>query len=416
MALDVGSVWILIAAAMVLLMTPALALFYGGMTRATGVVNMMLMSFLAAAITAVVWVLWGYSVSAGEPAIAGIIGNPISDFALEATKPGQLLSVGFAGTFAMISVAIISGAIADRARFAPWLIFVPVWVTCVYAPVAFWVWGGGILSAEGALGRIFGEAIDFAGGTVVHTNAGIAALVLALRLGQRYNFHDRPQPHNTPLVMLGAALLWFGWFGFNAGAASTVEEAGLIWINTLVAPGAAVLGWILIEKLRGSRPSSLGVASGVVSGLVAITPSCANIAPWAAVLLGVLAGAGSAWAVNLKWKLGYDDSLDVVGVHLVSGVIGTLFLGFFALPNSESAGGLLYGGGWGQLVSQAVALLVVIGFSAAATWIIASIIDRVTPWRVSSEVEVAGIDEVEHNESGYRLVAASEDAGWSRED
>ncbi|WP_313814369.1 ammonium transporter [Glutamicibacter sp.] len=403
MALDVGSLWILIAAAMVLLMTPALALFYGGMTRSTGVVNMMLMSFLAAAITGVVWVLWGYSVSAGEPAIAGIIGNPISDFAMGKTQPEQLLAAGFAGTFAMISVAIISGAIADRARFAPWLAFVPVWVTVVYAPVAFWVWGGGILSAEGVLGKIFGEAIDFAGGTVVHTNAGIAALVLALRLGQRYNFHDRPQPHNTPLVMLGAALLWFGWFGFNAGAATTVEEAGLIWINTFVAPGAAVLGWIVVEHLRGSRPSSLGVASGVVAGLVAITPSCANIAPWAAILLGVLAGVGSAWAVNLKWKFGYDDSLDVVGVHLVSGIIGTVFLGFFALPGEAGTGGLFYGGGWNQLVSQLVALLVVIVYSAAMTWVIASVIDRISPWRVPTDVEVAGIDASEHNESGYLL-------------
>nr|WP_237562485.1 ammonium transporter [Glutamicibacter soli] len=394
----------MIAAALVLLMTPALGLFYGGMTRATGVVNMMLMSFSAAAITAIVWVLWGYSVSAGEPAIAGIIGNPISDFALHATPESGLLAAGFAGTFAMISVAIISGAIADRSRFAPWLMFVPMWVTLVYAPVAFWVWGGGMLSADGFLGKIFGEAIDFAGGAVVHTNAGVAALVLALKLGQRHNFHDRPQPHNTPLVMLGAGLLWFGWFGFNAGAATTIEQAGLIWVNTLAAPGAAVLGWIMVEKLRGARPSSLGVASGLVSGLVAITPSCADIAPWAAMLLGVLAGAGSAWAVNLKWKLGYDDSLDVVGVHLVSGIIGTLFLGFFAMPTAESAGGLFYGGGTGQLVSQFMALLVVIVFSAAMTWVIAMLIEKISPWRVPAEIEIAGIDATEHNESGYQLM------------
>ncbi|WP_353580009.1 ammonium transporter [Arthrobacter sp. YC-RL1] len=394
----------MIAAALVLLMTPALGLFYGGMTRATGVVNMMLMSFSAAAITAIVWVLWGYSVSAGEPAIAGIIGNPISDFALHATPESGLLAAGFAGTFAMISVAIISGAIADRSRFAPWLMFVPLWVTLVYAPVAFWVWGGGMLSADGFLGKIFGEAIDFAGGAVVHTNAGVAALVLALKLGQRHNFHDRPQPHNTPLVMLGAGLLWFGWFGFNAGAATTIEQAGLIWVNTLAAPGAAVLGWIMVEKLRGARPSSLGVASGLVSGLVAITPSCADIAPWAAMLLGVLSGAGSAWAVNLKWKLGYDDSLDVVGVHLVSGIIGTLFLGFFAMPTAESAGGLFYGGGTGQLVAQFMALLVVIVFSAAMTWVIATVIEKISPWRVPAEIEIAGIDATEHNESGYQLM------------
>ena len=404
MQLDTASLWIMIAAALVLLMTPALGLFYGGMTRSTGVVNMMLMSFSAAALSAIVWILWGYSLSAGQPAIAGIIGNPFSDIALHNTEPTGLLTAGFSGTFALISVAIISGAIADRSRFAPWLLFVPLWVSLVYAPVAFWVWGGGLLSEDGFLGQIFGEAIDFAGGTVVHTNAGIAALVLALKLGQRHNFHDRPQPHNTPLVMLGAALLWFGWFGFNAGAATTIEQAGLIWINTMGAPAAAILGWIFVEKLRGQRPSSVGVASGLVSGLVAITPACADLAPWAALLLGLIAGAGSAWAVNLKWKLGYDDSLDVVGVHLVSGIIGTMFLGFFALPTESNAGGLLYGGGFGQLIAQFITLLVVLIFSAAMTWVIATAIEKITPWRVSAQTELEGIDAAEHNESGYQWV------------
>ncbi|MGP4991462.1 ammonium transporter [Glutamicibacter ardleyensis] len=401
MQLDTASLWIMIAAALVLLMTPALGLFYGGMTRSTGVVNMMLMSFSAAALSAIVWILWGYSLSAGQPAIAGIIGNPFSDIAMHNTEPTGLLTAGFSGTFALISVAIISGAIADRSRFAPWLLFVPLWVSLVYAPVAFWIWGGGMLSEDGFLGSIFGEAIDFAGGAVVHTNAGVAALVLALKLGQRHNFHDRPQPHNTPLVMLGAALLWFGWFGFNAGAATTVEQAGLIWINTMGAPAAAILGWIFVEKLRGQRPSSVGVASGLVSGLVAITPACADVAPWAALLLGLIAGAGSAWAVNLKWKLGYDDSLDVVGVHLVSGVIGTLFLGFLALPTESNAGGLFYGGGIGQLVAQFMTLLVVLLFSAAMTWVIATVIEKITPWRVSAQTEIEGIDAAEHNESGY---------------
>ncbi|MGO3257220.1 MAG: ammonium transporter, partial [Glutamicibacter ardleyensis] len=324
--------------------------------------------------------------------------------ALHNTEPTGLLTAGFSGTFALISVAIISGAIADRSRFAPWLLFVPLWVSLVYAPVAFWVWGGGLLSEDGFLGQIFGEAIDFAGGTVVHTNAGIAALVLALKLGQRHNFHDRPQPHNTPLVMLGAALLWFGWFGFNAGAATTIEQAGLIWINTMGAPAAAILGWIFVEKLRGQRPSSVGVASGLVSGLVAITPACADLAPWAALLLGLIAGAGSAWAVNLKWKLGYDDSLDVVGVHLVSGIIGTMFLGFFALPTESNAGGLFYGGGFGQLIAQFITLLVVLIFSAAMTWVIATAIEKITPWRVSAQTELEGIDAAEHNESGYQWV------------
>jgi len=404
MELTTASLWILIAGALVLLMTPALGLFYGGMTRATGVVNMMLMSFSAAALSAVIWVLWGYSLSVGQPAIAGIVGNPISDFGLTDTAPQDLLSVGFAGTFAMIAVAIISGAIADRSRFGAWLIFVPAWVSLVYAPVAFWIWGGGMLSADGIIGKIFGEAIDYAGGAVVHTNAGVAALILALKLGQRHDFHNRPQPHNTPLVMLGAALLWFGWFGFNAGAATTIEEAGLIWVNTLAAPAAAVLGWISMEKLRGSRPTSVGVASGLVSGLVAITPACANIAPWAALLLGLVAGAAAAWAVGLKWKLGYDDSLDVVGVHLVAGLIGTLALGFIALPGEESAGGLFYGGGFSQLISQVVACVLVIAFSAAATWVIATVVGKLVPWRIDPDVEIAGIDAAEHQESGYQLV------------
>lgn len=403
MDLSTADLWTLLAAALVLLMTPALGLFYGGMTRSTGVINMMLMSFSAAALSAVVWVLWGYSLVAGQPAIAGFIGNPLSDFALENTDPADLLAAGFAGTFAMIAVAIISGAIADRTRFNAWLIFVPVWVSLVYAPVAFWVWGGGLLSAEGAIGSIFGEAIDYAGGAVVHTNAGIAALVLALKLGQRHNFHDRPQPHNTPLVMLGAALLWFGWFGFNAGAATTVEEAGLIWVNTLAAPATAVLGWVVIERVRGSRPTSTGVASGLVAGLVAITPACANVSPGMALVLGFVAGAASGWAVNLKWKLGYDDSLDVVGVHVVAGVIGTVALGFIALPNDESAGGLFYGGGFQLLVSQLVMCAVVILFSAAATWVIATIINKIVPWRISAEQEQAGIDSHEHDEEGYQL-------------
>jgi len=404
MEISTAELWTLMAASLVVLMTPALGLFYGGMTRATGVVNMMLMSFAAAAMTAVVWVLWGYSLASGEPMLGGLLGAPLNDFALLGTDMADLLPVGFAGAFAMIAVAIISGAIADRSRFGAWLLFVPVWVSLVYAPVAFWVWGGGLLDADGWLGQRFGEAIDFAGGAVIHMNAGVAALVLALKLGPRHNFHDRPQPHNTPLVMLGAALLWFGWFGFNAGAATTVEQAGLIWVNTLIAPGAAVLGWILAEKLRGQRPTSVGVASGLVAGLVAITPACANVAPWAAMLLGLVAGMAAAWAVNLKWKLGYDDSLDVVGVHLVAGVVGTLALGFVALPGLEEPAGLIYGGGPALLVSQLVTCLVVVVFSATVTWVIAVSVDKLIGWRVDGSTEVAGIDAAEHQESGYQLV------------
>ncbi|GAA4364961.1 ammonium transporter [Paeniglutamicibacter cryotolerans] len=406
MELTSSQVWMMVCAALVLLMTPALAFFYGGMTRAKSVLNMMMMSFSAIALVAVVWVLWGYSMSGGGEGLGGIIGNPMGDIGLVAQLgTDQMIAVGLGATFAIITVALISGAIADRAKFGAWMLFVPIWVTLVYAPLAHWVWGGGLLGPVGLIGSWAGEAIDFAGGTVVHINAGVAGLVLALIVGKRRGFGKDPsqRPHNIPFVMLGAALLWFGWFGFNGGASSTVEEAGLIWVKTLVAPAAALLGWILVERMRDGHGTSLGAASGIVAGLVAITPACANITPSAAIGLGLVAGVVSALAVGLKYRWGYDDSLDVVGVHLVSGIIGTLALGLIALPAEGTAGGLLYGGGWGQMRAQVVATLVTVVFTGIMTTIIGLAIHRTVGFRVSEEEEIAGIDLMQHAETGYEF-------------
>ena len=406
MELTTTHVWMMVCAALVLLMTPALAFFYGGMTRAKSVLNMMMMSFSAIALVTVVWVLWGNSMAGGGRNIGGLFGNPADGFGMGQLVDGDsLIAAGYGATFAIITVALISGAIADRAKFGAWLLFVPIWVTLVYAPIAFWVWGGGILGSEGAVGSVVGEAIDFAGGTVVHINAGVAGLVLALILGKRRGFGKDPsqRPHNIPLVMLGAALLWFGWFGFNGGAASTAEEAGLIWINTLAAPSAALLGWIAVERIRDGHSTSLGAASGIVAGLVAITPACANISPVAAIGLGLIAGAVSALAVGLKYRWGYDDSLDVVGVHLVSGIIGTLALGFIALPQEGEGGGLFYGGGFSQLVAQLVACALVVAFTAIMTAIIGLVIHKTIGFRISDEEEIAGIDLMQHAETGYEF-------------
>ncbi|GAA3689593.1 ammonium transporter [Arthrobacter ginkgonis] len=404
MELTAQDVWMMVSAALVLLMTPALGLFYGGMTRAKAILNMMMMSFSAAGIVGVVWVLWGYSVSVAGDA-GGLFGSPFAHFGLQdLIGTPELIKAGFSATFAMITVALISGAIADRAKFSAWAAFVPAWVTLVYAPLAFMVWGGGLLGPDGALGSVFGPVIDFAGGTVVEISSGTAALVLALVLGPRQGFGQDPahRPHNIPFVMIGAGLLWFGWFGFNAGAATTAEQAGLIWINTLAAPAAALLGWVATEKVRDGHPTSLGAASGVVAGLVAITPSCANVSPLAAVGLGLVAGVVCALAVGLKYRFGFDDSLDVVGVHLVAGIVGTLALGFIALP-LDGAGGLLYGGGLGQLMAQLVAVLVAVLLSGLVTLVIGLAIHATIGFRISHEDEIAGVDVTEHAETAYEF-------------
>ncbi|CAM3550584.1 MULTISPECIES: ammonium transporter [Micrococcus] len=404
--LDPGAVWTMVCAGLVLLMTPGLAFFYGGMTRAKASVNMMMMSFVAMGLVGVVWVLWGYSMTGGD-GILGVVGDPLQDPGLfQAVGTTDLATIGFGATFAVISVALISGAVADRAKFSTWCVFVPAWITLVYCPMAFMVWGGGLLTADGAIGSVVGEAVDFAGGLVIHIAAGVAALVLAVMMGKREGFGVDPghRPHNIPFVMLGAALLWFGWFGFNGGAASDVETAGLIWVNTLAAPAAAMLGWMLVEVVRHGRPTSIGTASGIVAGLVAITPACAFVDPVGSVAIGVVAGVAAALAVNLKFKLGFDDSLDVVGVHLVAGVVGTVMIGLFGRPElvtEEGMAGLFYGGGPRLLVAQVVATVFTVVFAGVVTALIALVLKAVMGLRVSPQDELRGVDRALHAESAY---------------
>ncbi len=396
--LDTGSLtWAVVATAFVLLMTPGLAFFYGGLVKAKSVVSMMMMSFGSLALIGVLWILYGFSMSAvASP--TDFSGNPFAVFALEGLGNDELIGAAFGSTFAIITVALISGSIADRAKFGPWLVFAGVWSTLVYFPVASWVWGGGWIME---LGNWLGapSVIDYAGGTAVHINAGAAALALAIVLGKRFGFAKGiMQPHNVPLVLLGAALLWFGWFGFNVGAEflNGMANAGLITVNTIGATAASILGWLVIEKIKEGKATSIGAASGAIAGLVAITPACANVTPFWALVLGVIAGVVSALAVELKFKLGYDDSLDVVGIHLVAGLIGTLYLGFFAIDT-----GLFTGGDLGQLLVQTIAAFGVLIYSFVAALLIGLAIDKTMGFRVKSEDEIAGVDLVVHGEAAY---------------
>ena len=396
--LDTGSLsWAVTATAFVLLMTPGLAFFYGGLVKAKSVVSMMMMSFGSLALIGVLWILYGFSMSAVESP-TDFSGNPMATFALDGLGNDDLIGAAFGATFAIITVALISGSIADRAKFGPWLVFAGIWATLVYFPVASWVWGGGWIMELGTwLGTA--DVIDYAGGTAVHINAGAAALALAIVLGKRFGFAKGiMQPHNVPLVLLGAALLWFGWFGFNVGAEflNNMENVGLITVNTLGATAAAILGWLAIEKVKEGKATSIGAASGAVAGLVAITPACANVTPFWALVLGVLAGVLSALAVDLKFKLGYDDSLDVVGIHLVSGLIGTLYLGFFAIDT-----GLFTGGDAGQLLVQTIAAFGVLIYSFVLALVIGFGIEKTIGFRVKSEEEIAGVDLVVHGEAAY---------------
>ncbi len=423
--LDTGNTaWMLMAASLVLLMTPGLAFFYGGMVRGKSVLNMMMMSFGAIGVAGLLWVLYGYSMTFGGDMAGGLIGNPADFFSLAGmtdddslmagTGVPALVAVGYQATFAIITVALISGAIAERVRFGTWIAFTAIWVTFVYAPLAHMVWGGGLLGADGITSGL-STPIDFAGGTVVHINAGIAGLVLALVIGKRKGFGSEPmRPHNLPFVMLGAALLWFGWFGFNAGSEFGADGvSGRAWLNTLVATGVAMLAWLGTERIRDGHATSLGAASGVVAGLVAITPAAAAVDTFGAIAIGAVAGILCALAVGLKYRFGYDDSLDVVGVHLVGGLVGTVLIGFFA-TNQNSAwypegakNGLFYGGGLTQLGTQIIVALVAVVFSFVATFIIARVLKAVPGWRVSEEAEVGGIDLAVHGETGYETVAQS---------
>ena len=396
--LDTGSLaWAVMATALVLLMTPGLAFFYGGLVKAKSVVSMMMMSFGSLALIGVLWILYGFSMSAVDSP-TDYSGNPLAYFGLEGLDNDGLIGAAFGATFAIITGALISGAIADRAKFGSWLVFVGVWTSLVYFPVAAWVWGGGWIMELGTW-LDMPDVIDYAGGTAVHINAGAAALALSIVLGKRFGFAKGiMQPHNVPLVLLGAALLWFGWFGFNVGAEflNGMANVGLITVNTLGATAAAILGWLVVEKLKEGKATSIGASSGAVAGLVAITPACANVTPFWALVLGVLAGVLSALAVDLKFKLGYDDSLDVVGIHLVSGLVGTLYLGFFAIDT-----GLFTGGDAGQLIVQAIAAFGVLIFSFVVALVIGLAIEKTIGFRVKSEDEIAGVDLVVHGEAAY---------------
>ncbi|MFI5534281.1 ammonium transporter [Kitasatospora sp. NPDC051853] len=410
--------FVFICAALVMVMTPGLAFFYGGMVRVKSTLNMLVMSFVSLAIVSVLWVLYGYSLAFGPDSGAGLIGNldylgmrgiGLND--LTGTIPVTAFSA-FQLMFAIITPALISGAIADRAKFAAWGLFVALWVSVVYFPVAHWVF-----FFDGGNGGWLGDrngVIDFAGGTAVHINAGAAGLALCLVLGKRIGFKKDPmRPHSLPLVMLGSGLLWFGWFGFNAGSALAANGvAGMAFVNTQVATAAAVIGWLAYEKIRHGAFTTLGAASGAVAGLVAITPACGSVSPLGAVAIGVIAGVACAAAISLKYRWGFDDSLDVVGVHLVGGVIGSLLVGLFATGHvGQTAQGLFYGGGVGQLGKQAMGVVVVGLYSFVLSWLLGKAIDKTIGFRVSEDVEVAGIDQAEHAESAYDFSAVGASLG-----
>jgi Amt family ammonium transporter len=411
-ALNTGdTAWVLTSAALVLLMLPGLALFYGGMTRSKGVLNMFMMVFGALCLVGVLWILYGYSMTFAEG--GPFVSSPFTYFGLEglmADDPEASLPtmafVAFQAMFAAITVALIAGAVADRTKFAAWMVFGGIWATLVYFPVAHWVWSadGWIFNGEGPLNGV--PAIDFAGGTAVHINAGAAGLALALVIGKRIGWpKTQMRPHNLPLVMLGAGLLWFGWFGFNAGSALAADNtASVVFVNTFAATCAAAIGWLLTEKVRDGHATSLGAASGVVAGLVAITPACSSVSPLGALALGLIAGVLCALAVGMKYKLGYDDSLDVVGVHLVGGLVGTILIGFLATDAAPAGvNGLFYGGGAGQLWTQTFAAVTVMVYSFVVALLIALAIKATMGFRIEEDDEVAGIDTVVHAEVAYEF-------------
>ncbi|MCB1290473.1 MAG: ammonium transporter [Mycobacterium sp.] len=445
---DTGdTAWMLASAALVLLMTPGLAFFYGGMVRARGVLNMIMMSISAMGVVTVLWVLYGYSIAFGNDKF-DLFGDPTQYFGLKGLVGGnaveaviadpevgieaveavviplvgtipQTVFVAFQLMFAIITVALISGAVADRLKFGGWLLFAGLWATFVYFPVAHWVFAFDGTTAEKG-GWIANKlmAIDFAGGTAVHINAGIAGLVLAVILGKRLGWPQSPmRPHNLPFVMLGAGLLWFGWYGFNAGSAIGAGGiAGTTFVMTTVATAAAMLGWLLTERIRDGHATSLGAASGIVAGLVAITPACSSVNVLGALAIGATAGILCALAVGLKYKFGYDDSLDVVGVHLVGGMIGTLMVGLVATAEAPAAvSGLFYGGGVDQLWRQAVGAFAVLGYSGVVTAILALVVKFTIGLRLDREDEASGVDEAEHAETAYDFAVAGTGSVFSRQ-
>ncbi|RNL79857.1 ammonium transporter [Nocardioides marmorisolisilvae] len=408
--------WLLAASGLVLLMAPGLALFYGGMVRSKSVLNMIMMTFGALAAITVIWVLVGYSLAFGDDIGGGLLGDPFQHFGLQDLVSGKdnwltvpvILFAVFQGLFCVITGALVSGAIADRARFGAWMMFVSIWTVVVYAPVAHWVFD---FSRDGHTGGFLANkvhVIDFAGGTAVEICSGASALAVALVVGVRVGFgRDPMRPHNLTLVMLGAGLLWFGWFGFNAGSALAANHAAaVVFVTTLCAGASGTLGWLLVERVRDGHATSLGAASGMVAGLVAITPSCGSLSPLGGLLMGLAAGLVCAWAVGLKYKFGYDDSLDVVGVHMVGGIVGVLGIGLIGTAAAPTGvDGLFYGGGVDQLGKQALSGGIVLVYAFVASGIIVLVVDKVMGFRVNEEHEVSGIDLVVHAETAYDLHA-----------
>lgn len=406
MVLDTGdTAWLMVSTALVMLMTiPGLALFYGGLTKKVNVLNTMFLSLIAFAITSIIWVLYGYQFAFGEDILMGFIGNPanllfsgigVDSLATLAPTIPETVFIAFQLTFAAITVALISGAIVERMKFSAWMAFVVLWVSLVYVPIAHWVWGGGFLGALGAL--------DFAGGTVVHINSGVAALALVLLLGKRKDISLLP--HNLGYSVIGAGLLWFGWFGFNAGSALSASGlAGSAFIATNTAAAAAMISWVIIDTIKTGKPTLLGAISGAVAGLVAITPAAGFVTVQAAIIIGLLTSIFSYFAISwLKPRLGYDDALDVVGIHGISGLWGALATGLFAAPFINELGTGLFYGNPEQLVIQIIAVVVVAAYSFTVTIILGLILKYTIGLRVEDKVEVEGLDTNLHEESGYRI-------------
>ncbi|AEY91971.1 MULTISPECIES: ammonium transporter [Streptomyces] len=403
--------FMLICSALVMLMTPGLAFFYGGMVRVKSTLNMLMMSFISLGIVTILWVLYGFSLAFGTGnSLLGWNADWIglSNIGLTQLWDGYTIPIFvfmvFQLMFAIITPALISGALADRVKFSAWTLFVALWATIVYVPVAHWVWG-----ADGWAYKL--GVIDFAGGTAVHINAGAAALGVILVIGKRVGFKRDPmRPHSLPLVMLGAGLLWFGWFGFNAGSWLGNDDGvgALMFVNTQVATAAAMLAWLAYEKIRHGACTTLGAASGAVAGLVAITPSGGAVSPLGAIAVGAIAGVACAAAVGLKFRFGYDDSLDVVGVHMVGGIIGSLLIGFFATGKGQStATGVFYGDHtFTQLWKQCAGVFAVLAYSLIVSAVLAFLLDKTLGMRVTEDEEISGIDQAEHAETAYDFSGA----------
>jgi len=400
------TVFIIMASALVMFMTPGLALFYAGLTRSKNVLGTIMQSFIALGVVTLVWILWGYTLAFGTD-IGGLIGG-FDFFGLRNVGPEpnpdlagnipHLVFMIFQCMFAIITAALITGAFAERMKFSAFLIFTVLWSSLVYSPLCHWVWGGGWMGAMGAL--------DFAGGAVVHMSSGSAALAAALVIGKRHGFGQRAFiPHNLPMTITGAAILWFGWFGFNAGSALAADGlAANAFVTTHIATAMAALGWLLVEKLHRGNPTTLGAASGAVAGLVAITPAAGFVSPMSSLVLGLLAGFICYGGVLLKGRLGYDDSLDVVGIHGLGGIWGALATGLFASTavNSGGADGLFFGNPV-QLGIQFVSVIATCAFSFGMTFVILKVVDMMVGLRLEPEEEEQGLDLSQHSETGYQF-------------